>query len=185
VTFGELAGGAALAAIGSLLISAVTIALFFGGAGDFWGPINDIFVSVTLILLIPIIIAVLRLSPDDIGPWFAFVCGAAIGGALLGAIGQVLLVVGIIDLQASFVTGGIGVTPIVLWGVALAHLVLTRDMLSVVVGWTLLAILVSVLAVIVASLVAPGGVTAALSVVMLAALVAWLALLSTELRAAV
>ena len=183
MTIGEVASYAAMAAIGSLLISAVTLALFFAGAGDFWGPINDIFVSVTLILLIPVIVAVLRLAPDDIGPWFAILCVAGIAGALVGAIGQVLLVVGIINLQASFVTGGIGVTPIVLWGIGLAYLVFTRDTLSVVVGWTLLAILASIIAVVIASLIGPWAVGAA-SILMLAALVAWLALLSTELRAA-
>jgi hypothetical protein len=185
VTIGEVAGYGALAAIGSLLLSAVAIALFFGGAGDFWGPINDLFVSLTLILLIPVIVAVLRLAPDDIGPWFAVVCVAAIAGALLGAIGQVLLVVGVIDLQASFVTGGIGVAPILLWAAALAYLVFTRDMLSVLVGWTLLAILISAAAVTVTSMAGSWGLTTVLSVVMLAAFIAWLALLSSELRAAI
>lgn len=185
MTLGDVAAGSALAAIGALLIAGVTIALFFGGAGDFWGPVNDLFTALALLLLVPVMLAVLRLAPDDIGPWFAIITYLAIAGVLVGAAGQIVLVLGGISLQASFVTGGIGLMPILAWAIGFAVLVFTRDMVSVVVGWLLVGVLVSAALLTVVSLFASWPVIAVAGVITLALLVAWLAALSGELAAAI
>jgi hypothetical protein len=185
VNLGDWAGYSAIAAIVALIISGVTIALFFGGAGSFWGPVNDVFTALTAILLILPILAVLRLAPDDIGPWFGVLSVAATLGALLIAVGQLLLVAGVISLDSSFLTGGIGVLPFLLWLVGLAYLVLTRDVMSVVVGYLIGGVLVAAALTTVSALLLPWPVTTAFSVALLALLVAWLGLLAGEVRTAV
>lgn len=185
MTLGAWAGYSAMAAIVALIVSGVTIALFFGGAGTFWGPINDLFVALTAILLILPIVAALRLAPDDIGPWFVVLSVTAVIGALLIAVGQLLLVAGAINLEASFVTGGAGVVPVLAWMVGLAYLVLTRDIMSVVVGYLVIGALVAAALATISSVILPWPATAAMSVVLLALLVAWLGVLAVELRAVV
>jgi hypothetical protein len=185
MTIGEVAGVSAVAAIAAFILAAISIALFFGGAGSFWGPVNDVFAAVTVLLLIPVMVAVLRLAPDDIGPWFAIVSWAAVLGALVIAVVQVLLVVGVVSLATSFTVGGIGVVPILVWAVGLAYLVLARDMLPVEVGWLLAATLVIAGLLTVSSMVAPWPVTGVIGVLFVVAFVGWLAQLSSELRAAV
>ena len=59
----------------------------------------------------------------------------AITGAVLIAVGQLLLVVGVIDLETSFVTGGLGVIPVLVWIVALIVLAVPLDILPSSVGW--------------------------------------------------
>jgi len=185
MTIGEVAGTSALAAIATFLVAAITIALFFGGAGSFWGPVNDVFVAVTVLLLIPVIIAVLRLGPDDIGPWFTIVCWVAVLGAAVIAVVQLLLVLGAVSLETSFAVGGIGIVPILAWALGLAYLVLTRDMLSVTLGWALVATLGTAALLAIAGFVAPWPVTSAAGVLFVLSFVGWLALLSTEVRVAV
>lgn len=184
MTIGDVAAACAYAAVATLLISAVALALFFGGAGDFWGPVNDVFIALTLLLLLPVMLALLRLAPDDIGPWFAIVTIAAGLGVLLAAVGQVVLVLGGISLQTSFVTGGVGVMPIVAWMIGLAVLVFTRDMLSVTVGWLLVALLASVVVTTIASF-GPWPVTAAGAVLLTGLLCGWLLAIAGDLRAAI
>lgn len=185
MTLGELAAASAVAAIATLLIAGLSLALFFGGAGSFWGPVNDVFSALSLLLLVPVMLAVLRLAPDDIGPWFAIVTLAAVAGALLGAIGQVLLVAGGISLQTSFVTGGIGIMPVLAWAIGLAVLVFTRDMLSVVAGWLLVGVLLSTVLLTVAGIALPWPATAAIGVLLLVLLSGWLAVMAGELRSAI
>ena len=185
MTLGDLAAYCALGAIVTLVVAGITLALFFGGAGSYWGPVNDIFSALSLVLLLPVMLAVLRLAPDDIGPWFAIVTVAAIVGVLVGAAGQVLLVLGGIGLQASFVTGGVGIMPVLAWAIGLAVLIFTRDTLSVGVGWLLVGVLVSAAALTLISIIGWWPLTAAVSVVMLALLVGWLAAMAGELRAAI
>src|SRR3990170_8912258 len=112
------AGYSAYAAIATLVVAAVTIGLFFGGAGQLWGPVNDVFVSLTTLLLILPVLAILLLAGDQAGWWFSLLSWLAIAGLLLVAVGQLLLVVGVISLNASFLTGGIGITPFLLWALA-------------------------------------------------------------------
>lgn len=182
MSFDQLAAYAATAAAVTLVISGITIALFFGGAGTFWGPINDVFIAITMLLLVVPILAVMQLRPDGIGPWFGVVSVAAVLGALLVAIGQLLLVAGGISLQTSYVTGGIGVVPVLIWLIALAYLVFTQEMMSAVVGYLVVGVLVATALVTIASVTLPWPVTALFGVAQLLLLVGWLAALSAELR---
>jgi hypothetical protein len=184
MTLGDLAAWSTLAAIGALIVSAVALALFFGGAGSFWGPVNDVFVALFLFLLLPAVVAVWRLSPDDIGPWFGILSLAAMAGIAVAAVGQLLLVAGVIELRTSFVTGAIGVVPILLWMAGLAILVFTRQVTGVEVGWALVASLALAMLVALSVLLLPDAATAALSVLMTVALVAWLVALAAGVRLA-
>jgi len=129
------AGLSAMVAIIGLIVSGITIALFFGGAGDFWGPVNDLAVAVTLVALVLPVLAVDRLARPEVGIWIGAVSAAAIAGIVLTAVGQVLLVVGVIDLKTSFVTGGIGILPIFVWLLAVAFLALGPGILPAQIGW--------------------------------------------------
>ncbi len=114
-TLYRAAGLSAVVSLVALLVAAVAIALFFAGAGQVFGPINDVFVSITMLSLILPILAIDRLAGAEIGPWLRIVSLAAIAGAVLAAAGQLLLVIGIIDLRSSFITGGIGIVPVLIW----------------------------------------------------------------------
>ena len=74
------AGASAVVALIALVISGVALALFFGGAGAFWGPVNDMFVVVTVLALILPILAVDRLAAQEGVGWMRFVSIAAIVG---------------------------------------------------------------------------------------------------------
>ena len=78
------AGYAAAAATLSLLLAGVTIALFFGGAGQQYGPMNDVFTAVTLVLLILPVLAIRALVGDAAGPLFDAVSLLAV----VGLVGQ-------------------------------------------------------------------------------------------------
>lgn len=131
----QLASRSTWLALGTLLLSLVAIVLFFGGAGFLFGPINDVLVALTLVLLVPAILAVRLLAGGRAGSWFSVLSAVAIAGMIGAAVGQLLLVVGVIDLQTSFLTGGIGVLPFVVWIGAQSYLALRRDVLSRRVGW--------------------------------------------------
>ena len=110
------AGGlSALLAVLALLLSAIFLALFFGGRGERFGSLNDLFSAIGLLLLAAPAAAVYVVARDATGGWLLIVTIAAIVGMALGAIGQFLLVLRVIDLRASFVTGGIGVVPVLAW----------------------------------------------------------------------
>ncbi len=184
MTLGDLAAWSTLAAIGALVVSAIALALFFGGAGAYWGPVNDLFVALFLLLLLPAVVAMWRLSPDDIGPWFGLLGVAAMAGIVVAAVGQLLLVAGVIELRTSFVTGGIGVAPVLLWMVGLAVLVFTRDIAGVEVGWTLVAALALAALAAVSAAVLPDAATTVFAVLLVVALVAWLFALWVGVRLA-
>jgi len=129
------AGLSGVVALVALAVAAVTIALFFGGAGQVFGPINDVFVAIMVIALILPILAVDRLAAGQAGLWLRIVSVGAITGAVLIAVGQLLLVVGVIDLETSFVTGGLGVIPVLVWIVALIVLAVPLGILPSSVGW--------------------------------------------------
>jgi hypothetical protein len=129
------AGLSGVVALVALVVAAVTIALFFGGAGQVFGPINDVFVAIMVIALILPILAVDRLAVGQAGLWLRIVSVGAITGAVLVAVGQLLLVVGVIDLETSFVTGGLGIIPVLVWIVALIVLAVPLGILPSPVGW--------------------------------------------------
>jgi len=134
-TLYRAAGVSALGAVVAFVASAIALALFFGGAGQFWGPVNDVLISIWLIALLLPMLAVYALAGDQAGLWLKVVTIAAMAGAVLGAVGQLLLVGGVIDLQTSFVTGGLGILPVVIWMIALVVLAGPMDALPATVGW--------------------------------------------------
>lgn len=184
MTLGDLAGWCSLAAAVTLAASAVAIGLFFGGAGEWWGPVNDVLIAATLVLLVPPIVAAWRLAPDDLGPWFGLLTAVTVLGVLEAAIGQLLLVVGVISLDASYLTGGVGIVPFGAWAVTVAILVLTREVMPVEVGWLLGASLVVALGLAGSAAVGPAPLTAVLAAGLTALLCAWLVTLAGAVRMA-
>lgn len=103
-----------LAAV-TLVASMVAISLFFSGAGAFWGPVNDLLVVATVSLLLPAMTVLATLVGASVGRWFTLVSAAAALGAVVIAVGQLALVFGLITLDTSFLTGGLGILPVIGW----------------------------------------------------------------------
>jgi hypothetical protein len=179
----RLAGAAAGIAVLTLVISGIALALFFGGAGAVWGPINDLFVAITVLLLIPAMVALMRLAPAEVGAWFTLISFLAIAGAVAVATVQLLLVVGVIDLQASFLFGGISILPVIAWGVAMAYLGLAHGVPTSLGGWLILGVLVTAGLLTVVSFTLGGMATVVLGVGVVGLLSAWLATLARDLLA--
>jgi len=177
----RLAAYSAFLAVPTLLLAALFLALFFRGMGERYEPLNDVFSAFGLLLLVLPAFAVYTLTKEHVGAWLGIITWAAIAGMVLAAAGQVLLVLGVINLQTSFVTGGIGIVPAILWLGALALLVLRYHQLGPVVGWLALAVIVlSVLLTLVSS-ARLAALTWAVSVALIVALVAWLISLGSDL----
>lgn len=173
-TLDRAAGYAASAAMVSLLLAGITIALFFGGAGGGFGPANDLFTAMTLLLLALPVIAIRAIVGDTAGPLFGVISLLALVGLVVGAVGQVLLVVGVIDLESSFVTGGLGILPVLVWAVALAIVSLRTEALPDLLGWaTAAALLMAAVTTVVASALS-GPVVLVVSGTLFLALEAWL-----------
>jgi len=142
------AGLSAFLAIPALLLALVFGALFFLGRGRHYGPLNDIASAALLLLLIPPAIAINDLIGSD-PAWFAAVTWIAIAGMVIAAVGQVLLVLGAISLNTSFITGGIGFLPVVAWLMALTYLSLGNGTPSAGMGWSMLVGLILIAALVV------------------------------------
>ena len=168
------AGLSAVVALIALIVSAIAIALFFGGAGQVYGPINDVFVAVTLIALVLPILAVDRVAGAQAGLWLRIVTVAAITGAVLAAVGQLMLVAGVIDLQTSFVTGGLGIVPVLIWIVALVVLAVPVGVLPVWIGWLAAAAIALIVVGSVIAMATTGPVAWVTWAAVVVVLVAWL-----------
>ncbi|HEY7700900.1 MAG TPA: hypothetical protein VIB02_01210 [Candidatus Limnocylindrales bacterium] len=175
------AGASTVVAIIALIVAGITIALFFGGAGAFWGPVNDIFIVFTVLALILPILAIDRLATEGGAGWIRLVTIAAVLGSLLIAVGQTALVLGLLSLQGSFVTGGVGFIPIVVWLVALVVLAFGSSTLPAPIGWAAAAVLALIVVEAVVGMATSGPLLWVASVALLAALVAWLWTLSSML----
>jgi hypothetical protein len=174
-------GYSALAAIPAIILSGVFLALFFGGFGDFYGPLNDVFAALFLLLTILPAIAVYAIYRDQVGAWFGILTWLAVGGMLVAAIGQLILVVRIIDLQTSFVTGGVGITPVLVWLGALAYLVLRQGQLPTAIGWLLVGALAFALLLTLSSAARIGVGVWVFSLALLVAFCGWYWILGSEL----
>ena len=118
----RLAGVSSWVALVAFVLSGIALALFFGGAGQFWGPVNDALIVVTVLALIPAVVAVARLTGNRAAPFLAVLTVATVAGLVLVAVGQTLLIVGRLSLEGSYVTGGIGIVPFLAWLVLVAIL---------------------------------------------------------------
>ena len=179
----RLAGLSSWIALIALVLSAIALALFFGGAGEFWGPVNDALIVVTAIALVPAVVAVARLAGDRAAPWVAILTVAASAGLVLIAVGQTLLIVGRLSLDGSYVTGGIGIVPVLAWIVLVASLSLGSGVLPSTTGWLAVATLVAIVAVSIVAVATRGPVLWVASVALLVTLSAWLAGLASSLGA--
>ncbi|OGO59525.1 MAG: hypothetical protein A2V85_09320 [Chloroflexi bacterium RBG_16_72_14] len=176
------AGGlSAIAAIVALIVSGITVALFFGGAGSYWGPVNDLATAVTLVALLLPVVAVDRLARLQAGIWLDVVTVAAIAGIVLAAVGQLLLVAGAIDLETSFVTGGVGIVPVFAWLAAVAILALGLGVLPAHVGWLALGVIVLSAGLTVIAGAGTGPTMWIAAVALLAVLAGWMASLGMTL----
>ncbi len=172
-TLFRAAGLSAALAIPLLIVSGIALALFFGGQGAFWGPVNDVFLALTCLALLLPIVAVDRLAGDS-ASWMRWVSIVAFAGCVLVAVGQVALVLGIIDLQTSFVTGGVGFLGLVVWMVALVVLAFGVGVLPPAIGWrSAITLGVSVLEAVVA-LATTGVALWVASLVLVLGIVGWL-----------
>ena len=179
----RIAGVCSLLAIPALILSAIFLALFFGGAGWLFGPLNDFFVAVmTGLLILParsLLDVVVGGRPDM--RWFRIVTWAAIAGLAIMTIGQMLLVVGLISLNASFVALSLGVVPVLVWAAAQVYLALRFRTPSRVVGWTLIALLATAGFATAASAVQSDMATWSSTIALVVALAGYFAVLGREL----
>jgi hypothetical protein len=177
----RLAGPSTWVALVALVLSAIALALFFGGAGQFWGPVNDAFIVVAVLALIPAVLAVDRAAGDHGAPWTRIVTVAALAGIVLMASGQTLLIVGRLSLEGSYVTGGIGVIPFIAWIVLVAALSLASGVLPRPVGWLAVASLAAIVAASILAALTRGPLLWVAAVGVVVVLSAWLAMLASAL----
>ena len=180
-SFYRMAGWSTWLALVALIISAVALALFFGGAGEFWGPINDALIAVALLALIPAILAVDRLATGQLAPWVRIITVAAILGIALATVGNVLLIVGRLSLEGSYVTGGIGIAPVLAWIALVAVLSLGSGLLPPVVGWLSVASLALVVMGSIVAAATTGVLPWVASIAFVIGISAWLGGLAVEL----
>ncbi len=131
------AGISAFLAIPALALSGYFGALFSLRKGDHYGPLNDVFFALAVFLLILPAIAVNDLANQQVGVWFDTVTWAAVAGMVVADVGQTLLVVRAISLQASFTTGGLGILPVLAWMASMAVVSLRNAVPDEPVGWAM------------------------------------------------
>lgn len=131
----RLASRALYASLVSALLAMVAISLFFAGAGGFWGPVNDLLVVATVLLLLPAVVAVRQIGGAAAGIWLSVTTWLAVIGIVIMAAGQSALVLGLIDLETSFMTGTVGVLLAIAWIGGTGVLALRTGALSRPVGW--------------------------------------------------
>lgn len=176
-TLYRIAGWSAALAVVTLIVSAIALAIFFQ-VGEPWGSINDGLIVVTALALIPAMVAIDRLAGGQ-AAWLRIVTVLAIAGAVLISVGQSLLIVRILSLEGSYVTGGIGLLPILVWLVALVVLAFGAGAIPASIGWTALASLVMIVAFSVVAMITMGPALWIAAVVLIGVLVAWLLAMST------
>lgn len=138
--FVRRAGRATLLAVVTLGLSAAALSLYFGGAGEIFGPVNDALLAATFALLASAVEAVRQLARGAAGRWFGVASAAALAGIAAAIVGQVLLIVGLLPLAGSFVTLGVGGLLIVGWTGALAVIALRHGVVGRAVGWWAVAL---------------------------------------------
>lgn len=128
----RLAPRATWAAIGTLVASTASLALFFAGAGGVFGPINDLLLAATFVLLVPAVLAVGHLPGAP--SWLRRLGAFALGGMAILVVGNILLVAGLVPLPVSFGTVSIGIVALLVWGAGAGHLALQGRILERGVG---------------------------------------------------
>lgn len=169
-------------ATATLAAAAVAIGLFFGGAGAVFGPINDVTTAATLLLFVPGVLAVARLSRGRASVWFAGLSYVTVAGLAVAASGLLALVAGAITLNDSFVIGGVGMLPFLGWLGAFAFVALGRGVLTRRVGWLTAATLgVCIVAAFASPFLPMNVVVFVFGVPLMAVFAAWLWFFGTDL----
>jgi hypothetical protein len=174
----RLAGPSTWLALVALVLSGIALALFFGGAGEYWGPVNDALVVVTAMALIPVVLAVSRIAGERGGPWVVILTALTVAGLLVIAVGQTLLIVGALSLDGSYVTGGVGILPFLGWMLLVAVLALGERMLPASIGWLAIGSIAAIVVVSVMAVVTSGPLPWMATVGLVVILMAWLASLA-------
>jgi hypothetical protein len=174
----RLASGTTWVSIVTLVIAAIALAIFFAGPGEPFGSINDAAIAITLILLIPAVLGVDRLAGDRFAPMVRVVTIAAIAGIVLAAVGQLLLIVRVITLEDSYITGSLGILPVLAWFVLVAVVSLVAGLLPSTVGWLAVASLLLIVVTGVVAAMTMGPALWVACIVLVAVLCAWLASLA-------
>jgi hypothetical protein len=103
----------------------------------------------------------------------------AVVGLIVIAVGQTLLIVGRLSLDGSYVTGGIGVTPVIAWIVLIAILGLGMGALPSLTGWLAVLTLVAIVVFSVTAAITLGPVLWVEAVGLVAVMSLWLGSLAT------
>jgi hypothetical protein len=177
--FFRAAGLSAVVALIALVIAAITLGLFFGGAGQWWGPVNDVFTAILMFALIVPILATDRMVVPEAGLWFRVVTVAAVAGAVLAGVGQLLLVLGVIDLQTSFITGGLGFLPVLVWIGALVVVAGPMGLLPTSIAWFAAATIALIVVAAVITSISTGPLAWIAWIGVVIALALWMASLAT------
>jgi hypothetical protein len=143
LTLLRVAGYGAMGAIATLVVAGVALGIFFSDTEAFavFGPINDVTTAVTLGLMLPAVAVLPRLIRGGDVKWYRYLSAITIGGMVVAAAGLLLLVVRVIDLQGSFVIGGLGMLPFLGWVAVTGYLALRGRLLSRTLGWWIAAFL--------------------------------------------
>lgn len=99
----KLAGWCAYISGVAAIIGLVFLFLFFGGAGDYFGPLNDIMVIIHYVLLLPIAVTVWLLLRPLGNPLNTPVLVAGLAAMLAVIVLQSLLVAGMLPFQQQIV----------------------------------------------------------------------------------
>jgi hypothetical protein len=157
----------------ALVISGVALAAFFAGPGEPFGSINDAFTALALLALVPAVLAVDRIAGEHQAPIVRIVTIAAIAGVVLASVGQILLIFRLITLEDSFITGGLGILPVLAWLVLVAALSLGAHVLPPAPGWLAVASLAGVVVLSIVGSLTTGPLLWVSGVALLAILTAW------------
>jgi hypothetical protein len=183
VTAPSSAGRLALAAAVTLVLSGIALALFFSNVAYVFGPINDVLLGLTFVLVVPAILSVRRLAVDVTGPWITWLSYAAVAGIVLLVVGQVLLVTRSMSLGMSFITLSVGALPFMAWTVAIGILALRGRILTPGVGFWGIGMAVALVLAAATWGVLPMGLWAAFGVVLLLAFTGFLVVLGRAMVA--
>lgn len=139
----RVAGYGAMGAIATLVVAGVALGIFFSDTEAFavFGPINDVTTAATIFLILPAVAVLHRLTRDGRLGWFRTLSMLTMAGMVIAAAGLLLLVVRVIDLQGSFIIGGLGMLPFLGWVAAVGYLALRGRLLSRTLGWWIAAFL--------------------------------------------
>jgi hypothetical protein len=169
------AGGyASFSIIPVLIASGIAFWLFLNGAGAIFGPINDLLVVISLALLALPVLAIRSMVAQNVGQWFDVVTMLALVGIAVASVGQLLLVFGVIPLQSSFVTGSLGILPVLVWGLGVGIIAGRIGALPDQLGWVTLALFAMIVVVGIGSAVLPGPAITVVTVGLVATMAGWL-----------